>query len=49
MRAGERIAAADKSFADFELRAPRRRGGTWTPVARSTVGWRMGMGGSGTT
>jgi len=33
-RAGERIAAADKSFVGFELRRPNRRGGTWTLVAR---------------
>ena len=33
-RAGERIAAADKSFVDFELRKPARRGGTWALVAR---------------
>lgn len=34
LRAGERIAAADKSFVGFELRKPRRRGGTWALVAR---------------
>ena len=33
-RAGERIAAADKSFVGFELRRPYRRGGTWALVAR---------------
>ena len=31
--AGERIAAADKSFVDFELRRPPRRGGTWALIA----------------
>lgn len=33
-RAGARIAVADKSFVDFEMRRPHRRGGTWTLVAR---------------
>ena len=33
-RAGERITAADKSFAGFELRKPARRGGTWALMAR---------------
>lgn len=34
VRAGARIAVADKSFVGFELRGPNRRGGTWTLVAR---------------
>ncbi|MCL2418948.1 MAG: hypothetical protein FWD04_06630 [Conexibacteraceae bacterium] len=34
LRAGERISAADKSFVGWELRKPRRRGGTWALVAR---------------
>lgn len=34
VRAGVRIAMADKSFVGFELRGPNRRGGTWTLVAR---------------
>jgi hypothetical protein len=34
MRAADRIAAADKSFAGFELVAPAKRGGTWSLVAR---------------
>lgn len=34
LRAGERIAAADKSFVGFELRKPARRGGTWAFIAR---------------
>lgn len=28
-RAGERIAAVDRSFVGFELHRPPRRGGTW--------------------
>lgn len=34
MRAGDRISTADKSFVGFEMRRPRRRGGTWALVAR---------------
>jgi hypothetical protein len=34
VRAGERIAAADRSFVGFELHKPPRRGGTWALVAR---------------
>ena len=33
LRAGERITNADKSFVGFELRKPRRRGGTWALIA----------------
>ena len=33
-RAGERIAAADRSFVGFELRRPPRHGGTWALIAR---------------
>jgi hypothetical protein len=34
LRAGERIASVDRSFVDFELHPPPRRGGTWALVAR---------------
>lgn len=34
LRAGERIAAADRSFIGFELHKPHRRGATWALVAR---------------
>lgn len=34
LAAAGRIAATDKSFAGFELRRPRHRGGTWALVAR---------------
>ncbi|MCA1680288.1 MAG: hypothetical protein LC777_15705 [Actinobacteria bacterium] len=33
-RAGERIAAVDRSFVGFEMHKPLRRGGTWALVAR---------------
>ena len=34
LRASERIAAVDRSFVEFELHRPPRRGGTWALVAR---------------
>lgn len=41
LRAGDRIAAADKSFVGFQLRRPIRRGGTWTLVARRRLSARQ--------